>query len=365
MDPNESQSKSFNVKIDQKIYNLLVSDSIDFKVDKINTVINRIFKSFVEEQKEDNLEGILEEQLKKLLNKKGLKDILSSDTTKKIKELYEILKPLRRKIYPTIKLKKTPEIKQLNFRLTTDNTEYFIKYLNTITPSNSDFFRECFEWYTRKAKYEREKILCIENYTKLKEAIEKKMIIKIWVSTNEKSEIYETYPYFILSSPNENFNYLLSVDKKTKKIYPTRLSNINRVILIGERFKEISERNLNENEKKENKIGKKEIDDLNLRIKNHEVTIGERKKIILELTKEGYNKFKIIVHNRPIQEENCKITKQEIGYRMEFESTEAAVKYYFLAFGAECKIIQPEKLKENFRKFYEEALDIYNKNEGI
>lgn len=361
MDSNES--KSFNVKINQKIYNLLVSDSIDFKVDKINTVINRIFKSFVEEQKKNNLEDILEKQLKELLKEKGLKDILSSDKTKKMKELYEILKPLRRQIYPTIELKKTSEIKQLNFRLTTDNTEYFLKCLNTIIPSNSDFFRECFEWYTRKAKYEREKILCIENYKKLKEAIQSQMIVKILVWRNGKKESYETYPYFILSSPNENFNYLLSVDKKTKKIYPTRLSNINRVVLTGELFQKIYERNLTENEMKENKIGKKEIDDLDLRIKNHEITVGERKKIILELTEEGYNKFKIIVHNRPIQEENCKITKHETGYRMEFESTEDAVKYYFLAFGAECKIVQPEKLKENFRKFYEDASNVYIKNE--
>lgn len=355
-----NESKSFNVKIDRKTYDFLISDSADFKIEKINTLVNRIFRSFAEEYKKNSLQTILENGLEKILGKEKGKNILSSDRIKRNEQLREILEPIRKQVYPSADIKKNSEIKQLNFRLTTDNTEYFLLHLNTAVSSNSEFFRECFEWYIRKAKYEREKILCTENYQKLLKAAESEHVVQISVWNRGKTEIYETYPCAVISSRNENFNYLLSVDRKTKNIYPTRLSNIRKVMPTGERFKKIADRNLTERELKENKIGKDQIDDINLRIKNREITLGERKKIILELTEEGYSKFRIIVHNRPAQTENFTIEEQKGIFRMEFVATEEAVKHYFLAFGADCRIIEPERLKESFKKFYEDAARVYS-----
>ncbi|MGL4402811.1 MAG: WYL domain-containing protein [Fusobacteriaceae bacterium] len=355
-----NESKSFNVKIDRKTYDFLVSDSIDFKIEKINTLINRIFKSFAEEYQKNSLQNVLETGLEKILGKARGENILSSDRVKRNEQLREILEPLRKQIYPSTDVKKNSETIQLNFRLSTENTEYFLLYLNTVVSSNSYFFRECFEWYRRKSKYEREKIVCMENYNKLLEAAKEHRVVQIRVWNKGKIEIYETYPCALIASRNENFNYLLSVDKKTKNIYPTRLSNIRKVMPTGEWFKKITDRNLTEKELKENKMGKAQTEDINMRIKNREITLGEKKKIVLELTEEGYSKFKIIVHNRPTQTANFRIDKREEGrVRMEFEATEDAVKYYFLAFGSDCKIIETERLKESFKKFYEDAAKIY------
>ena len=238
--------------------------------------------------------------------------------------------------------------------------------------NTSKFFREIFEWYCNKKQCERERIL----YYKKIESIErqllnknlKKKTLKIKVKALKEAEI-ELVPLGIVTSKNENYSYLLGyseeVDIRTSKktgkfnIYPTRISNITE-IKLGKRF-EIEK---DEKVKEESLYLVKEstIKEAEKRIAEKVVTYGEEKEIKLQLSKRGQEMLEIILHNRPFK---LDIKPEEITennekkYVYTFKSTFFSVKTYFFSFGKECKILYPQDLKEEFRKNYKSALEIY------
>ncbi len=376
-------TENFNVKVDIKINDILESDKINFNISTKNEMINRIVSYYLKFE----ITGIEEEIKKSLKNRIG-----SIKTKLEIANIIEIIYELKK-----AEVNKEKEYFQLNFRLNKDTFKDYEDYILDLEEEKiniTKFFREIFEWYCNKKQYEREKIL----YYKTIESIEKQLLeknlrkrsLKISIKTLENKPV-EIVPLGIVTSKNENYSYLLGyseiIDKVTLKetgkfaIFPTRISNIIN-LKEGKRFEIVDD------EKIDNPslylVGKSTIAKANEMINNRVVSYGEENKIKLALTSEGKKRLEIILHNRPfnlnkicnLNEAGCKVKEDDeraVIYEKQicegeekhiytFNSTYFAVKAYFLSFGKECTILEPEKLRDEFKEHYLQAIENYNKN---
>ena len=155
------EKENFNVKVSNKIIEILDRDMETFNQKNRNSMINKIIFTYLKIKNEDDIQ-------EKILNDiKKIEADISKEKEKKIKEI------IKKNIYETLTIKKGNS-KLVNFHL---NKKTFDECKSLGENSNyfdTEFFRVVFEWYTLKAKYKREQILFHEEIEMLKEAINKK-----------------------------------------------------------------------------------------------------------------------------------------------------------------------------------------------
>ena len=356
-------TENFNIKVNSRINDILDSDKTNFNIAKKNAMINTIILYYLKFE----VARVEEEIRKKVKVKYG-----KMKTNLNIENIIELMYDLRRK--EGEKEKNSP---QLNFRLNKDTFEEYESYMLDIEDEKiniTKFFREIFEWYCNKKQCEREKIL----YYKEIETIEKQLLkknlrkntLKIKVKTLGAGEReIELAPLGIVTSKNENYSYLLGysegVDIKTLEktgkfdIYPTRISNIKE-IKPGKIFK------IGKDEEIEQEslylIKESIVKEVEKRVEDKIITQGNEVEIKVELTEKGKEMLEIILHNRPFKMDIKPEVVEDNGkkkYIYTFKNTYFSVETYFFSFRIECRILSPERLKEKFKKNYEEAFKIY------
>lgn len=88
---------------------------------------------------------------------------------------------------------------------------------------------------------------------------------------------------------------------------------------------------------------------------------SQTESIRIKLTKRGIGKYNQMLHLRPHYTERS--NAQEDGSRVyTFDCTDAQAEFYFFKFGADAKILEPEKLAEKFRDMHQKAAELYDEN---
>ena len=320
------EKENFNVRVSNKIIEILDRDMETFNQKNRNSMINKIIFTYLKIKNEDDIQ-------EKILNDiKKIETNISEEKEKKIKEI------IKKNIYETLTIKKGSS-KLVNFHL---NKKTFDECKSLGENSNyfdTEFFRVVFEWYALKAKYKREQILFHEEISIIKEAISKSYELEFNVRINDEKQIkiQDSYPFGMFESKDENFNYLVTADKNGAT-YSTRISNIMNLLLIRKIFsvsKEIQEK-------------------VKERIKNRYYGMGNIINCKIEFTEIGYRNFKVISHLRPKP-----IEQNEKNRILSFNEPEDSLFFYFKQFGQSIKILEPQSLKNRLKDFYKKALESY------
>ena len=320
------EKENFNVKVSNKIIEILDRDMETFNQKNRNSMINKIIFTYLKIKNEDDIQ-------EKILNDiKKIEADISKEKEKKIKEI------IKKNIYETLTIKKGNS-KLVNFHL---NKKTFDECKSLGENSNyfdTEFFRVVFEWYTLKAKYKREQILFHEEIEMLKEAINKKYELEFNIKANDGKlvKIKDSYPFGIFESKDENFNYLVTVGKNGET-YSTRISNMRNVSLIRKVFS----------------VSKEVEEKAKKRIENKYYGMGNTVQCKIEFTEEGYSNYKTISHLRPKPEE-----VDEKNRVLSFREPEDSLFFYFKQFGGNIKVLEPQTLKNRLKEFYKKALENY------
>ena len=320
------EKENFNVKVSNKIVEILDRDIEMFNQKNRNSMINKIILTYLKIKNEDDIQEKIFNDIKKIDSN------ISEEKEKKIKEI------IRKNIYETLKIKKGNS-KLINFHLNKKTFQECKSLGENLNYFDTEFFRVIFEWYSLKAKYEREQILFYEEILIIKEAIDKKYELEFKVKDNNGKllKITNSYPFGIFESKDENYNYLVTADNN-EKLYSTRISNIMNLLLIRKIFS----------------VSKEVQEKAKERIKNRYYGMGNIINCKIEFTEIGYRNFKVISHLRPKP-----IQQNEKNRILSFSEPEDSLFFYFRQFGENIKILEPESLKQKLKEFYKKALESY------
>lgn len=318
--------ENYNVNIPEDSFNRLKEDMKIFNQKKINSFLNKIFKTYLKTKDKDDLTEVLIEKLSKYIKKENREDILSI---------------LKSTIYKPTNLKSNKNKKKLNFRINKDIKFEFEKLKKEQNYFNANFFRIIIEWYIQKSKFQREKIIFYEELEIIEKSIvdESEVLLEI---INLKKDFFR--PVGIFSTKNENYNHILivKINEETKKeeLISIRLSEIVSIKKIEKNYR----------------ISKKTQEIIKEKIENKNFTTTKIERIKIKMTEEGYKLYKKISHIRPdIKEEK----KEQNFHILTFEVPTDIIIFYFLRFGKEIEILEPKNLREEFKTFYKTSLDNY------
>ena len=323
------EKENFNVKVSNKIVEILDRDMEIFNQKNRNSMINKIILTYLKIKNQDDI------QEKMFYDIKNMDVNMSAEKEKKLKEI------IRKNLYGTLKIKKGNS-KLINFHLNKKTFQECKSLGENLNYFDTEFFRVIFEWYSLKAKYKREQILFYEEMSTIKEAIDKKYELEFKVKDNNGKllKITNSYPFGIFESKDENYNYLVTVDNN-EKIYSTRISNIMNLLLIRKIFS----------------VSKEVQEKVKERIKNRYYGMGNIIRCKIEFTEIGYRNFKVISHLRPKP-----IEQDQKNRILTFTEPEDSLFFYFRQFGENIKILEPESLKQKLKEFYKKALENYDQN---
>ena len=204
--------------------------------------------------------------------------------------------------------------------------------------SLSQYLKDMFNSYLSIPRSEREAIIFKDSYEDISRALKEHKILSFTNTNSGDDHAYLVEPYVIAPSKEEQCNYLLCMDKNTKKPRTFRISRLRSVFVTTDSFTI-------------NLEIQKELQEKAIR-SPHSVSLDVQ--AVVRLNKYGVKKFKAITKNRPI------VSKIE-GDLYFFDWPELQLEEYFKRFGSDAIVIEPESLKESIRKFYYYGLREYSK----
>lgn len=239
--------------------------------------------------------------------------------------------------------KKENYSKSLSFRPTKESI-YVIDYIenNLLSKTTlSEYFRRLFSRYCSLPQYQREKILFMDIYHKLKKAIQEKK--KVYLSTRFNSGKRNLIsPYAFATVQEETFNYLLC--KEENCCHSFRLSKIKDVILVDEKA-DFSEKDLLLFERMK-KYGPQ-----------YSYQSDESEAEII-LTPKGQKYFRSLYVYRPIVD-----SVEEDHYF--FHCSLDQLEQYFSRFGSECYVVKPLRLRRYLIHFHKKAYENYGRQNKV
>ncbi len=224
-----------------------------------------------------------------------------------------------------------PLKKIIQFDLNVSNREIYYDVLKANEVDiEAEYFRELFELYTSKFKYQRELFIFEDRVKAILEAIKEKKKIKI----KYLKRVFSVEPYFIKREERGDENFLFCYDEEKKKYANFKLKELEIVSILEEKIK-----------------GKDKKYIENMR-KNFDPFLGNGNIVKVRLTEEGESLLKSLTNYRP------KLVKKE-GHICYFEVANENAKLYFRQFSKEAEILEPKQLREEIRKEYLEILELY------
>ncbi len=187
----------------------------------------------------------------------------------------------------------------------------------------AEFLRNIFYDYIDAPKYKRELSIFNETVKEIEIAIKKAKKIEIIFGDSKDSRIIE--PYFIRAAGGESRNYLHCFCEKSKEYRNFRITNINVIRILDDKFENYDEEKVN-----------------NAR-NNYDPFGSYSKEIKVKLSSKGKTHYNMILTNRP------KI-KEVDGDIYTFYCSEKNAKIYFPHFMDEAEILEPIELREWFKR---------------
>lgn len=322
--------EKLKVNISDSVYQILKKDMELFKFFKtdgstnanlfINTLIANYY-NFIE-----NEENILNKGIKKILNDNpNIRNNEIDSITSKITEYILGLDYNEEEYNCSISFKPTKiSIDAIN------NIEYQLN-----NKGISKYFRLLFSNYAKKPLYQREKIIFKDKVDIIDYSIKNKTAISL--KLNDKRYTY--YPYKLLYSGEELFNYLVCCDE-FNNITSLRLTNIHDLIKTKAPFVIQDE------------IIKK-LDEMIKLGPQFACDIDSIMEYIIKLTPQGIKKFNKIYIHRP---KPYKIEDNLYYFKCSYDQ----MYQYFFRFGKDAYVISPSTLSKRLRLEYKEASKHYS-----
>jgi hypothetical protein len=225
-----------------------------------------------------------------------------------------------------------PLKKIIQFDLNVANKEIYYDVLKENSVDiEAEFFRELFEIYTSKFKYQRELFVFEERVKKILEAIKNKRKLKI----KYMNKIYTVEPFFIKREEQGDENFLFCFCEDAKGYINYKLKELEIISVLDDKIK-----------------GKDKKYIENVR-KNFDPFLGNGNFVKVKLTNEGVSLTKSLTNYRP------KLVKKS-GDIYTFEASNENIKLYFRQFLKEAVILEPKELREEMKKEFLEAFESYN-----
>ena len=200
--------------------------------------------------------------------------------------------------------------------------------------SLSGYIKDMFISYLSIPRNKREEIIFKDKFDAINEAISEKRLLTFTSANLRHKETVE--PYMIATSKEEQFNYLLCHDPRSRKNRTFRISRLNDVFITSKTF-EIDEDIRHELSEKAMRSPHSMTTDIHA---------------VIKMTESGKQKFKVVTKNRP------DITKIE-GDLYHFDWPEMQLDEYFRRFGKDAVVISPGSLRSRLRNYYAQALTAY------
>lgn len=224
--------------------------------------------------------------------------------------------------------------KIIQFDLNVSNKEIYYDILKTNgVEIEAEYFRELFELYCSKFKYQRELFIFEERLRLILEAIKQENKIKI----KYFSEIFDVEPIFIRREERGDENFLFCYEDKSSSYQNYKLKEIEVLSIIPEKVK---------------KRDKKFIENTR---RKYSPFAGKENTIKVRLTKLGESMLKGWTNYRP---KLLKIEK-DIFY---FEAPNEQAKLYFRTFLKEAEILEPKELREEILEELLLSVKLYQEN---
>lgn len=221
--------------------------------------------------------------------------------------------------------------KMIQFDLNVANKEIYYEILRSNgVEVEAEYFRELFEVYCSKFKYQRELFIYEDKLRMILEAIrlENKIKMKYF------SDILEVEPIFIRREERGDENFLFCYHEKSSSYQNYKLKEIEILSILPDKVK---------------KRDKKLIENIR---KRYNPFLGNGNIVKVRLTKLGESLLKGLTNYRP------KFLKRE-GDIFYFEAANERAKLYFKSFGKEVEILEPKELREEIVEELEEILELY------
>ena len=202
--------------------------------------------------------------------------------------------------------------------------------------SLSGYMKDMFASYLSIPRSRREEIIFRDTYEDIRKAISEHK--RLSLTSSGTGYKFTVEPYIIAPSKEEQCNYLLCRDPKTKKTRTFRISRIRNSFVTSDTFEE-----------DEQVAGR-----LRTLATRSPHTASPDVHAAVRLTESGMRKYKMIGKNRPAVTEIC----GDVYY---FDWPEVQLEDYFRRFGEDAIVIKPASLKVRLRNYYERALEAYKK----
>lgn len=317
------------------------SDMIAFGNSKPNNFLNRIIRNFKEDA-DASIHFALEKERFRLKEILGTTDIESERIDKLIAKKEEELKN---------QAKSHPKHESMLIAVSKD-TQKFLKdkklcFEDKYYDSIGLYLKSIIEEYASKPFSERELIYFNDKVEVINSGIvdkKKGEYIALALSYSD-GRCYTVIPYDIKKDPMGMYNYLVgfSVDseKNPKKPVSIRISgNFEIKLKKSEKYKLSASY-------------KNKMEDC-IKTKGVQFLIGEDTEIVVYLTEAGKKRFSNQLHLRP---QYTKI-RDDGGYV--FNCTPKQAEIYFIRFGKDAYIKEPESLRKEMLKYYRDAYNRYN-----
>ena len=329
------------INLSQFACNIINDDMIAFGNNQITNFINVIIANFKHES-EASISFVLEKE------KQKLEDSLVGYNNSQKELIIKSLLTLRKKDLIQ-KFSSFEKSKSYIVRLWNETVDYLTDAYSECKEDKyydgkvGKYLKAIIEDYATRSFQERERIYYYDRIKLINKAISEKRGLSIKLLNGNHFYIY---PYKIASDPMSMYNYLvgysLNDDEAKKQATSMRISKIADIKLkgTGKRLTKDDVKSLEET----------------IRKKGVQFLTGSETLVVVQLTEKGKQRFVAQLHLRP---ERIEIRN---GNEYVFRCTPAQAEYYFLKFGKDAYIKEPEHLRNRMLKIYEKAYSRYRNN---
>ena len=367
---DQNNAEYRRISLSFRAFNIVQSDMRTFNNKSFSGFINRIIMNFKDyadasvasavlqetkkwENKINQLSGRnIDPKWKKALNKLDSVEIDNAIKTLKTIDKEEIIRIL--KAVKTLDLMEKnlsyESYKSEGIRLQNDVLEYLVEEDSECVEDGyygqqmSKYLKALIEEYTLLPFYKRELVYFKDTVDLVNKAIqeERKFSFKAIDGT-----IYKVRPVEILTDTMKTYNYIIGYTYKDDGGEPYTASYRLSGFSTAKLRKETAHVSVEDKKK------------LNVKIKNRGVQflLTAENEIVVRLTARGKTRFTREVHLRP------PLDRIDDNGNYIFNCTEAQAEFYFVKFGKDAYVVEPESLRNKLKNIYMEAFEAYNINE--